>query len=188
MCGFQDDVIHCKSTRVAVVTYGTTATVAFDLNHSKIKHTSRINVKNDIATIPQYPGGWTATGDALQLVNDQVFQVSRGMRPYGKKSILLLTDGHSNHGQNPVTAANALRTRFGSNDFSIIALGIGSNIDYQELKDITFHQNPNNPFVAALNNYADFQTTVNQLLQYLQAGTSTCTATGGSILLDKKRK
>eukprot|EP00118_Oscarella_pearsei_P025148 m.307615 g.307615 ORF g.307615 m.307615 type:complete len:393 (+) comp42532_c0_seq1:394-1572(+) len=188
MCGFQDSTIHCKSTRIAVIEYSTTARVVFDFNYSAAKHHSRLNVMNDIAHKPVYSGGLTATGDAIQLASDHVFQTQHGMRLYSKKSVLLLTDGHSNRGKNPVQAAKSLHAKLSYSGFNIIAMGIGHNINYQNLKDITVHSNQYNPLVYALNSYQDFETTVNEILQLLKGGTGTCTASGGSILLDKKRK
>ena len=80
----------------------------------------------------------TATGDALQFAADRVLQETYGMRS-GKKTILLLTDGKSNHGSNPVTVASQLYTQY--ENLAIVALGIGSEINYDELVGITNHHN-----------------------------------------------
>ena len=56
------------------------------------------------------------------------------MRTHSKKTILLLTDGRSNYGSNPVIVSRQLYNQY--NNLAIVALGIG-NVDYDELLDIT---------------------------------------------------
>ena len=186
LCGFQPDVItRCRSTRVAVVTYGSEPRLVFDLNHSKDRHTLQTNVQNDIQGLPKYLSSlhWsTATGDALQFAADRVLQETYGMRRHGKRTILLLTDGKSNHGSNPVTVASQLYNQY--ENLAIVALGIGSEINYDELVGITNHHNSYNPLVL-LGSYQNFTDIVNEIIDLLGGHKQdTCQAD----FLDKKKR
>ena len=187
LCGFQPDIItRCRSTRIAVVTYGREPRLVFDFNHSKDRHSFQDNVLNDIRNNSSYLSslhGRTATGDALQFAADRVLQEAYGMRRHGKKAILLLTDGKSNHGSNPVTVASQLYKEYKKN-LAIIALGIGGQINYRELKGITNHHNSNNLLVL-LNSYQSFTDIVREIISMLGKNQDKCHA---DVLDKKKRK
>jgi uncharacterized protein YegL len=182
LCGFQEKLISCGAYRLAMITYGSNVKLAFDLNDLADRHTNQINVKNDIETRPEYTGGWTATGDALKFAKDRVLQTAHGMRPYSKKTILLLTDGHYNRGLDPITVSNELFETY--DELSVVALGIGNNVDYQELIDITNHNNPANALVLFTESFTAFHDTVKEIKQLLEGQQDTCSAD----VLAKKRK
>ncbi|XP_062514583.1 collagen alpha-1(VI) chain-like [Corticium candelabrum] len=184
LCGFQPEMIkYCNSYRLAMLTYGNSPKLAFDLDDYLYRHKRRVNIKNDIKTKPVYTGGGTGTGAALKFARDQVLQESFGMRPYSKKAILLLTDGHSNGATNPVTVAAEMFEHFkDKGELSIVALGIGDNIDYQELIDITNHHNVANPLVYFTQTFQSFHEAVSTL-KTLTEQVDTCSAD----VLDKKR-
>ncbi|XP_062514308.1 uncharacterized protein LOC134189926 [Corticium candelabrum] len=186
LCGFQPGVITtCRSVRLALVTYGSEPRLVFDLNHSKTNHAYQINVQSDINDLPQYLSALrrrTATGDALQFVADRVLQRQHGMRSYSNRTILLLTDGKSNKGRNPVDVSKSLYNEY--ENLSIVALGIGNKINYEELKNMTNHRNEYNPLVLLLRSQQDFTNIVVQIILSLQQGQSKCDVD----LLAKKRK
>ena len=182
LCGFQPEFISCKAYQLAMITYGSSPQLAFDLDDLKNRHTSQNNVKNDIKTKPVYTGGLTATGDALQFAADRVLKIAHGMRPYSKKTILLLTDGHFNKGRNPITVSRQLFETY--DQLSIVALGIGNGIDYDELIGITNHNNPSNALVFLTEDFNSFHDVVENIKTSLKGNQDTCSAD----VLAKKRK
>eukprot|EP00118_Oscarella_pearsei_P010116 m.60802 g.60802 ORF g.60802 m.60802 type:complete len:266 (+) comp34945_c0_seq2:484-1281(+) len=189
-CGFQKDVIDCSSLRIAMVQYSTTAKVLFDFNDSKGRHSSQVNVLNDITQKPTYRGGATATGEALQLCLDHIFKEEHGMRRYGHKNVLLLTDGKSNVGRDPVPVAKKLNETLSNGQistFSIIAVAIGRHINFTEINEITMNRDPSNPFVFYSKKYEKFLDIANSLLTLLTEGNNEKDACQISYY-DKKRK
>ena len=182
LCGYQPEFISCKAYRLAMITYGSIVKLAFDLNDLVDRHTNQNNVKNDIKTKPVYTGGATATGDALQLAADRVLQTAHGMRPFSKKTILLLTDGNFNTGRDPITVSRQLFETY--DQLSIVALGIGNNIDYDELIGITNHNNPANALVFFTESFTTFHNIVEQIKMLLEGQQDACSAD----VLAKKRK
>jgi uncharacterized protein YegL len=124
----------------------------------------------------------TATGDALQFTADRVLNESHGMRQDSNKTILLLTDGQSNYGSDPVTVSSELFQIY-ENKLAIIALGIGDKISYQELKNITNHQNLQNALLL-FGKYKEFTEIVEFIVGQLSKGVGTCEAD----FLDKKKR
>ena len=183
LCGFQPEFISCKAYQLAMITYGWSPQLAFDLDDLKNRHTSQNNVKNDIKTKPVYTGGATATGDALQLAADRVLQTAHGMRPHSKKTILLLTDGHFTIGLNPITVSRQLFETY--DQLSIVAVGIGRNIGYDELIGITNHNNPTNTLAFFTEDFNSFHDIVEQIKTLLNEDQQdACSAD----ILAKKRK
>ena len=184
LCGYQPGLItRCQAYRLAMITYGNSPRLTFDLDDNLSRHTNQINVQNDIKTKPYYTDGATATGDALKFAWDRVLQESHGMRPNSKKTILLLTDGHYNSGtHNPINVAEDLFQAF-NDQLSIVALGIGNNIDYQELIDITKHYNPANPLVFLTETFTSFHDIVEEIKSLLTDDQATCSA---DVLVKKR--
>lgn len=83
-------------------------------------------------------GGSTATGDAIDLSHDDFQNNARtGVRDV----MILLTDGITNTGSDPVVQAQQAK----DDDIEIYAIGLGSNVNEQELREIAtspdhFHQ------------------------------------------------
>jgi secreted protein with Ig-like and vWFA domain len=103
------------------------------------------------------------------------------MRQHSKKTIVLLTDGQSNYGSNPVTVARKLSRDYG-NKLAIIALGIGDQINYQELKNITKHHEDN--LLVIFGSYKAFTSVVDKIIDLLSHGQDQCDAD----FLDKKKR
>ena len=182
LCGFQPEFIWCKAYQLAVITYGSSPKLAFDLNDLENRHTSQNNVKYDIKTRPVYTGGVTATGDAPKFAADRVLQTAHGMRPHSNKTILLLTDGHYNRGRNPITVSRQLFETY--DQLSIVAVGIGRNIDYDELIGITDHNNPANALAFFTEDFNSFHDIVEEIKTLLEGNQDECSAD----VLAKKRK
>ncbi|KAK2166816.1 hypothetical protein LSH36_35g08128 [Paralvinella palmiformis] len=93
------------NTRVAVITFSTTASV--DVNdlevgnrtHSETKCTLYARLRDRVET--KIPFGYTATNDALR----KAYRVLVNSRPNAKKAVLILTDGKSNIGPPPVKSS-----------------------------------------------------------------------------------
>ena len=171
-------------TRLAIVTYGSEIKEAFNFQYAAGRHRSEAQMINDIKTKPIYTGGYTATGTALEYCRDNIFQTRYGMRNNSKRQILLLTDGHSNRGTAPGDVARQL---FGGMDVAVYALGIGYNINLDELKSITHTRSNNNMLhvMLAFANYGEFSRINDQITRNLRVLRKSCIK--ASVLYDKKK-
>lgn len=114
-------------TRVALVTFGTEASLEFNLGDAKTR-----TENGTLAAIDevQYRGGGTATAMALKMVDENV---APSARKDSHKVIMFITDGMSNIGGSPLGIAKKLRDR---KKFTIYTIAIGRKIKHQELYDI----------------------------------------------------
>ena len=76
-----------------------------------------------------YPKGATAMGDGILIATQSL---SEEARPDAKKIIVLLSDGMSNMGEDPLSAAGTAR----ENDVTIFSVGYGYDADVQTLKAV----------------------------------------------------
>lgn len=114
-------------TRVAIVTYSSTAKVIFNL-----KTNAMPSKEEGIAFLENldYEAGGTATSYAL---NKTIEEIEPETRNSSKKALFLITDGRSNVGGDPSYEAIILRETL---DFEIYAIGVTDSVDEQELRDI----------------------------------------------------
>ena len=118
-------VVSYSATRVAIVTWSTRVTLEFDFN----KYINYEGVKKGIERI-QYSRGWTATGDALNLIRTSLFSQSPND---AKKVLFVLTDGRSNRQKyKPATEARLLK----NDGVEIFTFGIGDEVNDYELAAI----------------------------------------------------
>ena len=89
--------------------------------------TNSRNLKEGISQL--YPDGETAMGDGISIAAELLSQETR---PDTKKVIILLSDGMSNTGTNPLIAAGIAN----DNNVSIFSVAYGSFADTQTLKAI----------------------------------------------------
>ncbi len=75
-------------------------------------------------------GGSTATGDAIALSHDDFNDHARWST--ARQTMILLTDGYTNTGIDPVAAAQAAK----DDGIEVFALGVGGNVNEFELKQI----------------------------------------------------
>ena len=85
------------------------------------------NLKQGIDSL--YPGGGTAMGDGISIATQSL---SENTRPDAQKIIVLLSDGMSNTGLHPLSAAGTAR----ENDITIFSVGYGYNADAWTLKAV----------------------------------------------------
>ena len=115
-------VVSYSATRVALVTWSTSVTLEFDFDG----YINNDGVKNGIDGVI-YNGGWTATGNALNFIRNNLFSQSSSS---ATKVLFIITDGRSNtQTHNPVTEAQLLK----NSGVEIFAFGIGGNIYDPEL-------------------------------------------------------
>ncbi|CAL1534712.1 unnamed protein product [Lymnaea stagnalis] len=98
--------VDADNTRVAVISYGTTASVDIDGiragDYNKCELVARIQKQ----LLKKVPSGYSATHDAIIKVKDVVLNSRRT----AKKAVIVITDGKSNIGPTPVRASVQLRS------------------------------------------------------------------------------
>jgi len=85
------------------------------------------NLKQGIDSL--YPGGGTAMGDGISIATQSL---SENTRPDAQKIIVLLSDGMSNIGSDPLIAAGIAK----DNDVTIFSVAYGPDADVQTLKSV----------------------------------------------------
>jgi hypothetical protein len=85
------------------------------------------NLKQGIDSL--YPGGGTAMGDGISIATQSLWEDTR---PDAKKIIVLLSDGVSNVGSDPLIAAGIAK----DNDVTIFSVAYGPDADVQTLKAV----------------------------------------------------
>ena len=136
---FLADLIDCFTigqnfVRVGLIVYGNVPKLIFDLQTSFEKG----EILNKIR-IADYLNSMTATGDAISLMTNKGFTEQHGARAVGcaiPRVAIILTDGESNTGMNVADAAKFAREQC----IEMLAFGIGSNINSDELLEIAGSQ------------------------------------------------
>ncbi|XP_062508529.1 integrin alpha-X-like [Corticium candelabrum] len=162
--------------RVAVVTFASSPVTVFDLAYSAANHHNRQDIIDSILTT-HYTNGGTATRSALEHVRDNIFSASHGMRRHSKKKLMVLTDGNHNGGQDPKDVAESLHERPGSDQVDVFALGIGSGISFQNVKNLNHASDLNKilPFLT-YSSFAEFSQGVQVVAADAQANTNSCSS------------
>ena len=79
------------------------------------------------------------------------YMLTRSCGYYGEEDsitdVIILTDGHSNSGENVCTTAKGI-----SNGINVVSIGIGDNVDYDELECIEGDNNPS-PHIFDVENF-----------------------------------
>ena len=122
--------IGADETQVGVISFSSSAQVQFYLNtyHDKSALLTAIN------NLP-YSGGGTDTAAALNLLRQSGFTPANGGRPLTQaipRVAVVITDGQSNSGTATAAAAQSAHDA----GITILAVGIGSNVDNNELTAI----------------------------------------------------
>ena len=109
--------IGAEEVRVGLVTYNTEATVQFGLS----SHTSKAALLSAIGSV-KFSEGITATGDALALARTSVLSKAReGVA----KIVILITDGRTNFGADPLKEAAKLKAA----GVTVVSVGITSEVN-----------------------------------------------------------
>ena len=141
----QFSLFYCKGTKIAAMSYSTSVHRNYCFNCDQTATVIRYNAIKDI----EYLNDFTATGDAIKCACDYMLNSPCGFpRITGQNApeldVIILTDGHSNHGRNACSAADCWSFFFNINVFPI---GIGDKVNYQELDCIKGRTvNGANPF------------------------------------------
>ena len=122
--------IGADETQVGVISFSSSAQVQFYLNtyHDKSALLTAIN------NLP-YSGGGTDTAAALNLLEQSGFTSANGGRPLTQaipRVAVVITDGQSNDASATAAAAQSAHDA----GITILAVGIGSNVDNDELTAI----------------------------------------------------
>ena len=120
-------MIGPNRTRVAWISFGTTAEVVFDLNAHSTKKDLHAAIRGVV-----YGGGYTAIGRGLEALRLQGFEGGRNSFDTPEVAIVV-TDGQTNTGINTSTAADNLRRE---RNVNVFAVGVGSGVNTTELQII----------------------------------------------------
>jgi len=112
--------------QLGLVSFSTTPSL--DQQLLKASDANKTVIKNKIDAL--LPSGNTAIGDAITTARTEV--TSSRATPGSKRFIVLLSDGQSNVGSNPLTAAQAAK----DNNVIIYTIGFGADADHTTLNSI----------------------------------------------------
>ena len=133
-------------TQVGVISYASSARVQFYLN----TYENKTDLLSAINNLP-FNGGGTDTAAAIDLLRQSGFNLTNGGRPEVEavpRVGVVITDGHSNFA---ATAAAAERAH--NNSITLFAVGIGSNVNQNELEAIA--SNPS--YVSRITGFSSSQ-------------------------------
>ncbi|XP_052796198.1 cartilage matrix protein-like isoform X2 [Mya arenaria] len=102
-------------------------------------------------------GKWTNTGAAINYALDSMITPAAGSRPGVSKVIIVITDGRSQKWQKTQAAAK----RGHDQNMTIFAIGVGRNLDLNELSNIA--SNPDDEFLFMVDDFSALQTITNRL-------------------------
>ncbi|KAK3721427.1 hypothetical protein QZH41_020681, partial [Actinostola sp. cb2023] len=131
--------ISQHDTHVGVVLFDHTAKVVFGFHN----YTDKNYIMRQISTI-NYPGGGTRTASALSIAHNDLYKTSS--RNGISKTLIVLTDGDSI--DNVKDPAQKLRDL----GVTIYAVGIGSKINEDELKEMATDPDADHVFTSGFNN------------------------------------
>ena len=125
-------------TQIAAITYSGFAEISFFLN-SFNNQSSVTTALSKVEYLGDTPG--TATAEALGLTRQEIFNTSSGARDpiFGYPRVaVVVTDGRSNRNrEQTIPSAQALH----NDGVTVFAVGVGGNIDGNELNGIASSQN-----------------------------------------------
>ena len=158
LCHFSSSCIGNDLTRLALVAFSSGVEVVVDFNAFEQNYRDVNKLEELIRRLPHIRG-LTATGKALELVRNQILKVDAGMRANSQKTIIVLTDGKSNVNPKPGPVADTIAQAHPG--IKIIALGIGSGVNNEELQSITKHTNDQNILVDG---FEDFNNVIDSII------------------------
>ncbi|XP_064631743.1 collagen alpha-3(VI) chain-like [Lineus longissimus] len=119
--------IGVSNVNVGLMKYGFQPALEFNLN----KYTTKADTLAAILNI-KYKSGFTNTGGAIAYMRTSMFTNANGDRPGVKNIAVVISDGNSRDSASTVLEAALARDA----NITMIAIGIGSKVDQQELNDI----------------------------------------------------
>jgi len=122
--------ISSHGTRIGIIPYHSDAQVA--VKFADVAYQTPDAMTRLIRGIP-YTSGMTRTDVAIELANNQLFTKAGGLRSDKPNVLIVMTDGHTNAGSKPYkTVLAPLKNK----QVRMIAVGVGSGIDADELEEI----------------------------------------------------
>ncbi|XP_059152294.1 sushi, von Willebrand factor type A, EGF and pentraxin domain-containing protein 1-like isoform X2 [Physella acuta] len=111
--------VDADNTRVAIISYGTTASTDLDGIRTGDYNKCALNARLQNQIAKKVPAGYSATHAAILRAKD----VLVNSRPAAKKAVVVITDGKSNIGPPPVRASIQLRSLVWDTDWATTAGG-----------------------------------------------------------------
>ena len=122
--------LFCGNTSFGVMSYGAKLErdICFDCDQK-----DRVKLWQALRSIKYHNGGSTRSGDAIRCACDYMLSRDCGYlnEPNSITDVIFLTDGHSNSGENVCSATHCI-----PDGVNVISIGVGDNIDYDELECI----------------------------------------------------
>ena len=122
--------LFCGNVVFGVMSYGDILQrdICFNCNQS-----SRYKFRQALRSIKYHNGPSTRSGDAILCACDYMLSKKCGYfnEPNSITDVIFLTDGHSNKGENVCVATKCI-----PNEVNVVSIGVGYNIDYDELECI----------------------------------------------------
>nr|KAG5702882.1 hypothetical protein BaRGS_019101 [Batillaria attramentaria] len=140
--------------QVGLVQFSGHPSLEFPLN----MYSDRLSVLKAVDTL-QFMGGGTNTGDAIDYVTSNVYTADGGARTDVPRVAVVITDGQSVDPAATAEAANRAR----SENIGLVAVGVGSHINEQELQAIA--NDPDSAFVFKVDNYKDLKAQTGDILK-----------------------
>lgn len=119
--------IDQSNVQIGLVSFSTLTNNQFWLN----TYNDSTSLENAIDNVPYIPGN-TYTEDALQFIVNQSFTAAHGMRNGVPHILVVMTDGRSH---DPAATASMAKLVHNAG-IKVVAIGIGSDVDQQELQTI----------------------------------------------------
>ena len=135
-----------SQARIGVITFSDSVNIEFNLGEN-------LEEKETISAVRRinYLSGGTNTASALRILSDVMFRPENGGRMNASHVALVITDGES-HDIN-ATAAASKRAR--DQGIRILTIGVGPNVDEEELKLIA--SDPDDHHVFKVTSYRTLQ-------------------------------
>ncbi|GFS00165.1 collagen alpha-4(VI) chain [Elysia marginata] len=146
--------VQPDKVRVGVAQYGNHPSLEFGLD----VYTDRLSIMRAVDGL-DFMGGGTNTANSIQYTTGKIFSPPLGARQDVPHIAVVITDGQS--GDQTATAAAADHAR--QHGISLLALGVGHNVDQDELADIA--DDPDNEHVFQVGSYKDLKALSKQILE-----------------------
>ncbi|XP_078348187.1 uncharacterized protein LOC144633234 isoform X3 [Oculina patagonica] len=148
--------ISSHGTRVGIIAYQSSSHLAVKFRDVHAQTPSAMSALIDRIG---YTGGGTRTDIALEMANSGLFSSAGGDRGDKPNVLVVITDGKTNHGSKAYSTV--LRPLIGKR-VKLIAVGVGSGIDYNELNEIANGQAAN---VIHVDKFEDLFVRLNSVLR-----------------------
>ena len=160
-------ILFCGNIKFGVMSYGAKIerNICFKCDQS-----NRQWLKDAMQSIKYHKGSSTRSGDAIRCACE--YMLTRNCGYYGEEDsitdVIVLTDGHSNSGENVCTAAKNI-----SDGINVVSIGVGDNIDYDELECIEGDNNPS-PHIFDVENFDGLNTLKTEVMNILMEERKIC--------------